>query len=402
MTWPERFFFLILLLLRFYFAHQQLAYPPQFNLCLNYRQRYHRDFFRHQPRAIILPTQLKPGCYRLGGFWQRRQQRLSFIAKTAQPLSPGHPLVWQYRWQQFWAGWRRRLSQSYQRWLPSPSDTLLAGIVLGQKTQLPRSWRQQLQRTGTIHIVVASGYNLTVISQPPLTVLASWLGRQPALILAFFLVWIYTSLAGFQIPVVRAALMISFVYLAQFIGKKFAIWRAILASVYLMLLYQPYLLGSVSFQLSLAALSGILLLAPRFHFLPHQPWLGETLAETLAAEIMVLPLIAYHFNQLTLLAPLANLFILPLIPSLMGLGLLSLALGLLSGYFAAASLWLSYPLLWFFQKDIQFWSQFHLSQLHFHFPFILVGLYYLAIFLICQPRLIQRYWRKSRLKLAKS
>ncbi len=366
----------LLLSLRLLLFWRQPAFPHQFTWCPAYFSRHSRTFVRQRPVQLVFHQPWQPGhCYRLQGQWQLTPQAV-FLVKSLQPLPSHHPKVLFLHLRQFFHHLQIQLGGYYQRWLPKPAADLLAGIVLGQKTSLSPTFRQALQRSGTLHIVVASGYNLTVISQYPVDFAANFLGRQPALGLGFLLVWLYTFLAGWQPPVIRAAIIISFVYLAQFLGRKFAIWPAFFLAATLMLFVDPSLLASISFQLSLAALAGILLLSPKFTFIHRWPLVGPELADTLAAQILVFPLIAYHFHQLSLVAPLANMFILPLVPFLMEIGLIALFLGLIWPPFGVLFLWLSYPLLQFFLANIHWWGHWRLAQLTIPFPLALVIAYY--------------------------
>ncbi len=366
----------LLLALRLVLFWRQPAFPRQLTWCPAYFSRHPRVFIRQHPVRLVFHHSWQPGhCYRLQGQWQLTPQAV-FLVQSRQPLPNRHPKVIFLHFRQFFHRLQSHLSGYYQRWLPKPAADLLAGIVLGQKTSLSPAFRQALQRSGTLHIVVASGYNLTVISQYPVDFAANFLGRRPALGLGFLLVWLYTLLAGWQPPVIRAAIIISFVYLAQFLGRKFAIWPAFFLAAALMLFVDPSLLASVSFQLSLAALAGILLLSPKFIALRRLPLVGPELADTLAAQILVFPLIAYHFHQLSLVAPLANMFILPLVPFLMEIGLIALFLGIIWPPLGVPLLWLGYPLLQFFLANIRWWGHWRLAQLTTPFPLALVITYY--------------------------
>jgi len=239
---------------------------------------------------------------------------------------------------------RRRLAGVFLRSLPYPEADLLSGIVLGVKQNLDPDFYQQLRVTGTLHIIVASGYNLSVTGERPVSFLAYFIGRKPSLVVGFLLVWLYVGLVGFEPPVVRAGIMLSFVFLAQFAGRRFDQFRALAAAIWLMLLAKPDLITSISFQLSVAALTGIILGGSVFNKLARLPLAGENLAETLSAQIMVAPLIAWHFGRLSSLAPLTNILILPWIPLIMNLGLLALLLGW-TPFTSQLILWLVYPFL---------------------------------------------------------
>ncbi|MBL7078294.1 ComEC/Rec2 family competence protein [Candidatus Shapirobacteria bacterium] len=268
----------------------------------------------------------------------------------------------------------------YERFLPEPIASLVSGIVLGAKSRLSTDFYQKLQNTGTLHIIVASGYNLTVISQIPVDFLAWFIGRKAALLFGGVLVWLYVLVAGSQPPVIRAAIIVTFIYLAQFSGRKFNVWRAFAVVVWLMLVINPGLLTGISFQLSISAMFGLLFFEKKWERLRKIPLVGKGLAESLSAQIMVLPIIGYHFGQVSWASPLINMLILPLVPYLMILGLAAL-LGLVFSWLALPFLYLVYPLGWLLVKLIDFFGEFSFLQFSFSFPWWLVVVYYLVIFM---------------------
>ena len=266
----------------------------------------------------------------------------------------------------------------YERFLPEPISSLLSGIVLGAKSKLSTDFYQKLQNTGTLHIIVASGYNLTVISQIPVDFLAWFVGRKMALGFGGVLIWLYVLVAGSQPPVIRAAIIISFIYLAQFLGRKFNVWRAFAVVIWLMLVVNPQLLTSISFQLSVSAMAGLLIFEEKFGRLRKIPFVGKSLAESLSAQIMILPIIGYHFGQVSWASPLINMLILPLVPYLMVFGLAAL-LGLVFSWLALPFLYLVYPLGWLLVKLIDFFGEFSFLQFSFSFPWWLVVVYYFSL-----------------------
>jgi ComEC/Rec2-related protein len=275
---------------------------------------------------------------------------------------------------------QEKASLVFSSWLPEPEASLVSGIVLGAKSKLPKDFYEKLRTTGTLHIVVASGYNLTVISQQPVDKLAWVLGRKGALFFGWLLVWGYALISGGEPPVVRAAIIISLIYLAQFAGRKFAVWRALAVSAWLMLVISPQLITSISFQLSVAAMLGLISFKDKLKGLRKIPLVGKEVADSLSAQVMVLPIIGYHFGQVSWAAPLVNMFVLPLIPMIMTYGLIGL-LGLVWLPLAIPFVYLCYPLCWFFVWFIQKTGQYSWLNFSFSFPWWLVLVYYLGVYL---------------------
>jgi competence protein ComEC len=221
---------------------------------------------------------------------------------------------------------RSKLMQNFMIFLPEPQASLLGGILLGVKRELPSRFFDALRSTGTLHVVVASGYNVTVIAGVIAYIVTSLLSRRwaiPAIIMGIIA---YTLMAGAEPPVVRAAIMAGLSFMAQFLGKQYqGIWALFLASA-IMLLVSPMLLFDVGFQLSVAATSGILLVTPVIMIILRRISKGqgrsavEEVAVTLGAQLAVLPILLINFLEVSWLSPVTNLIVVFLIPVSMGMG----------------------------------------------------------------------------------
>ncbi len=138
-------------------------------------------------------------------------------------------------------------------------------------------------------------------------------------------IWGYALLVGGSAAVLRAALMASMVLLAGAVGRQTSPWVLLMAACIVMTLLQPHVLWDVGFQLSLTATAGLLAFAAPWtrwlvgwQVLPR--WVAEVLGTTLAAQVAVLPVLLYHFGTLSVISPVANLLIAPLVPVITGLG----------------------------------------------------------------------------------
>ena len=219
---------------------------------------------------------------------------------------------------------REYLDKQIQIYLPSPQAELLSGILLGQNKNLPGSLKLALRDTSTLHIVVASGQNLTIVAGFFLS-LAGLIKRRTALILSLGVCIFYTLLSGMQIPILRAAIMFGFSSLAQFVGRPREGWWVLIVTAGLMLLINPVWITSLSFQLSFLATFGVIVVSPIFkRSFSRLPILGEDLAVTLGAQLMVVPVIAQNFHQISLVSLATNILILWTIPFIMVLGALML------------------------------------------------------------------------------
>ncbi|MBI2019038.1 ComEC/Rec2 family competence protein [Candidatus Daviesbacteria bacterium] len=221
-----------------------------------------------------------------------------------------------------WSSVRESIDQRISQTLPSPQAELLSGILLGQNKQLPPELRLAFRDTSTLHIVVASGQNLSLLAGFFLN-LAGLIKRKNAILLSLLAVIFYTLLSGVQVPILRAAVMFSLAAGAQLYGRQNLGWQTLIITAGLMLLVNPRWISDLSFQLSFLATFGVVVVAPiLLRYLNKFPLLGADLAVTLGAQIMVSPVIIQSFHQLSLVGVITNLLVGWTVPFIMVLGTL--------------------------------------------------------------------------------
>lgn len=225
---------------------------------------------------------------------------------------------------------RRKLIQTANGLWPEPLSSLVSGIVLGNNS-LSQEFQEALRKTGTLHIVVVSGQNVTMLAGF-IFLLVPHFSRRVVVALIIGAVSLYTVLSGLQPPAIRAAIMGTLAYGASLFGReRNSFWGLFLAAL-LMLFFSPRLISDISFQLSFAATLGIMTLAPHAQkFIRLPQFLRENLIVTICAWLFTAPLLAYYFSQFTPITPLSNFLILPFVPAIMILGALSIFLGLIFG-----------------------------------------------------------------------
>lgn len=264
-----------------------------------------------------------------------------FDYPSIRVLDQGGSLLNQTRLRQLLFNIRGLLEQRLNRALPVTQASLLSGILLGTKSQLPQYFLQNLRQTGTIHIVVASGYNLSVIAGLLMALLLRVTGRRQAAVLSIIGIWLYALMVGMEAPIARAAIMASFAFLAQILGRDKDTLLGLLLAALLILLISPLILFDIGFQLSFMATAGILLISPRLTGKVYElPVVGQDLRTTLAAQIAVLPIILANFGESNWLSPIINALILPAVPLAMVLGLILVSLALVSRLLALVVAWL--------------------------------------------------------------
>lgn len=231
--------------------------------------------------------------------------------------------------------------------LPEPHASFLSGLLFGGSSALSDDLKDDFRATGVTHILAASGYNVSIFSVTFLSfILSTRIRRHRGLLLTSLLLVAYVLLAGASAAVVRAGIMGGLVLLERFISRKAYLLNVFLLTASVMFLFNPLLLYDVGFQLSFVATAAIMLftkpLSDRFDFIPDTIGLRASFAGSLAATIFTLPLILWHFGQVSIISVFANLLVLPLVPYAMAATFIALCIGVLSGplgLFAALPSW---------------------------------------------------------------
>ncbi len=250
--------------------------------------------------------------------------------------------------------------------LPQPTASLLIAIVLGLRTPGLTPLKFAFNVTGTAHLIVPSGFKVTILAG----LVASgtrWLyrvrmpgratGRKPwqdwiVTILILMSIVAYTVLSGAGPAAIRAGIMGSLLVLAPRIGRSYNVYTALALSSTIMSGLDPFVLWDTGFQLSFLGTLGIVLLTPYFQSLlsildglPLGHVGSEMIAVTMAAQIATLPIFAITFQQISFIAPLANLLTVPLLGIFIALGVTICGVGLISLPLAQIFGWAAWPLL---------------------------------------------------------
>ncbi len=208
--------------------------------------------------------------------------------------------------------------------LPEPHNSLLGGLLLGGKQSLGATWLMRFRISGIIHIVVLSGYNMTIVSEWLVVIFRS-LGFYGSLSAGGTGIILFAMMTGGGATVMRAAVMSLLVLLARVTGRTYAMGRALLIAAALMVASNPSILAfDPSFQLSFLASLGLIFVSPILKrkimlFRSSATW-HEILISTLATQVVVLPVLLYQTGMLSLVSLPVNLLVLPLIPITMLLG----------------------------------------------------------------------------------
>lgn len=278
---------------------------------------------------------------------------------------------------------RRYLYKNIYRLLPEDEAGLMLGILLGDTRGISEETKEDFRKTGLTHILAVSGMNVTILVIASFFLVGFIPGgnflKYPFIVLVIIF---YAFLTEFQPSVLRASLMASIGISALLFGRQHYLLNSLAIAALVLLIVDPFLLYSISFQLSFAATLAIIVLMPileeRLSFVPRMA--RGVLALTLAAQLGTIPLLVYHFQQLSTISLLANLLVVPAVFPAMIFGMALSVLPAISWSVARMTSFLSLPLIKYMLKTPHLLATLPLSSLYLPSPALWqIGGYYLML-----------------------
>lgn len=221
---------------------------------------------------------------------------------------------------------------------------LIEAMLLGKRDNISSETLSHFQDSGVIHVLAISGLHVGII-----LLFLHWIthftiyNKYTRFLRPFIIIsglWCFAFIAGLSPSVVRASLMFSILSFSYFIERRTSPVNILCLALLIMLIYQPQYLFQVGFQLSFTAVLGILILQPKLiklyqprFFIDKIVW--DVLSVSFIAQLSVLPLLLYYFNQASALFWLANLLIVPFLGIILGFGVMSIVMSLLGISFGA-------------------------------------------------------------------
>ncbi len=268
-----------------------------------------------------------------------------------------------------------RMGKAIGSVLPEPEASLAQSILLGRRGGLSDSLSHAFVRTGTAHLLAISGLHLGILVATAVTILLAVIGRRHYLYvwLALLALWTYAVFTGLRPPVVRAALMATTFLVAELAGRQRHGPTALALAAAIMVGIDPQLMWQTSFQLSVLAMSGLILL-----YRPIQAGLAELAAlgerrmrlpvggsdvvrditsATLAATIAIWPVAALTFGEVSLIGIPVSVLTIPLLPIALGSAAIAGGIALFSTVLAMPFAWVAWLFLTSIVKLVELFSQ---------------------------------------------
>ena len=294
---------------------------------------------------------------------------------------------------------RRIFISTLHTHLPEPHATLAGGISIGAQDGMSAEVNDIFRRVGLIHIVVLSGYNITVVADSVMRITA-FLPRAFMLSSGALVVVLFTLMAGASATAVRASVMALIAMLARMVGEKYDISRALALTATIMVLFNPHiLLFDPSFQLSFLATFGLIHLSPIFEriFVNTTSFLGlrQILSSTLATQAFVVPFLIWKTGQVSIISLVANVFVLPAVPVSM---FLSGVLGIVGSFVPVLGVIVSFPTTLFLSYIITTAS----TLSHVPFASVAVGVLPVSVLVVVYVTLLLIIWKYKKTRTEES
>jgi len=272
---------------------------------------------------------------------------------------------------------RQKIITSFQTTLPKDPSALLLGIVFGIKEDFSKTFLANLKTVGVMHVIAASGMNVTMVSGFFFYLFSLKLKRQWAIVLSIAGIIFYDFLAGFQASIIRASIMAVLAYSSQILGRQRDGVYILFLTGFVMLFLWPQFLTDIGFQLSFASTLGIMIIPTLF-----KKWenaISSDILTTVSAQAATLPILLGSFGTYSLWSVVVNALVLWTVPVLMILGGFAAIISFVFAPAAKLLLYLCLPFLIYFQFIAGFFANLKGSITVQNLPWQLTAGYYLFL-----------------------
>jgi len=282
---------------------------------------------------------------------------------------------------------KNRFSQSIERVLDEPESSLLLGLLTGDKTSLGKDVLDDFRRAGLSHIIVLSGYNVTIVAENLMRAF-SYVSVALSPLFGVVSIILFALMTGASATTVRASIMALLFILSRRISRRYDVSRALLFAAFLMVLHSPRILVfDVSFQLSVLATIAIIYVAPlaRVHlaWVTERYMLRDIVSATVSTQIFVLPYILHVMGTLSLVSIASNTLVLPFVPLAMFSGFVTGMIGFISPFFAMPLGWVSDIVLTYIVKVAHISASVPFATVQLSLPLVAtIALYVVFAFLL--------------------
>jgi competence protein ComEC len=274
-------------------------------------------------------------------------------------------------------------SKTFNENLPDRYANLLDSITFG-RMDISDDIERLFRRTGTSHILAASGFHVSIMVFSTFIILL-WISgnRKIAIVGSIVIAILYASIAGFSPSVSRAIIMAGLALGAMAFGRGYARGSGLAGAVIILLLIKPEWILSPGFQLSFVSSFALFVGAPViFKYFGSKKWYSRVvsiIATSILISILTLPILAYHFHTFSIVSPLANIIAIPLATILVPIGALALTFSWIIPPIGVFLCWVAWPIMALLETGLRLLSNPHFALLSIVILPILIWIpYYLS------------------------
>jgi competence protein ComEC len=211
---------------------------------------------------------------------------------------------------------RSKINNIIAQTLPKEHYALLIALLIGDTSNVPESILLSFNKSGITHLLAVSGSNVSYIIILAKLIFNKLFGKKVSNIFVILFIITYMLICGSASSVMRASIMAILIIVSEIIYTKYNVYTSIALSTLIILIYNPLMICDVGFILSYGGTIAISLLYNKINFLINKyikiKLLSETLSITISVQIILIPIIIYYFNTLSLISIISNLFLVPI------------------------------------------------------------------------------------------
>jgi len=280
---------------------------------------------------------------------------------------------------------REKFMENLARVIFPPEKDLANGLLLGARGGFDVKLKDEFIKTGTVHIVALSGYNISIVSENIMKFFGVFFSQTISIILGIFVIILFILMTGGAETSIRAGIMGAIMLFGRMTGRTYYAGRALIIAALLMIAYDLRVVMDISFQLSFLATMGILFINPKvigwYRVFPLKFKIRETISTTTSATIAVLPLLLYSTGVFSLVSLPANILILPFIPATMLFSFLAGFISFISPFLSLPFSFIAELLLSYMLFVVHFFASLPFASINIKsFPLILTILIYCYLF----------------------
>jgi competence protein ComEC len=236
---------------------------------------------------------------------------------------------------------RKDIYNKFDAYFKKPYADILKSLILGDKSSLTQSVKNDFINSGLMHILVVSGLHVCFINLIVLFILkAIGLSLKKASLLSIPIIFFYGIMTGANPPALRAAIMLSCIFISLALDRSPLVYNSLSLSALLILIFEPQQLFTASFQMSYGATTGIVCFYKDIYSIFKNVkssiirFFCSVLSVTISAQLLLIPICIYYFGKISIISFLTNIIVVPLSGIILYLGVSFYALTFIFKYMA--------------------------------------------------------------------